>query len=140
MKTNLSLCAENFGVPLRLIVRFDQQVIYDQLIQEATVISHSFDDDHITHTLELELVGKLPEHTVLDNFGKIVYDSLIEISNVTLAGIDLGPIFLTSCEYTHDFNGTKSEGVHDFYGLMGCNGIVKFEFDGPVYRWLLESL
>lgn len=139
-KSNLSLQADGYGIPLQLTVRFDKQVIFDQLLTEPTNITHTFADDSSVHKIELEISGKLPEHTTLDSSGKIVNDCLVEITEIMLAGIDITPVFLTVSEYTHDFNGTKDIAVHDFYGLMGCNGVVEFTFEGPVYRWLLESL
>lgn len=138
--SKLSLQAECHGIPLQLIVRFDSRIIFNQLLTEPACITHEFTDESCPHTVELEMVGKLPSHTTLDSAGKIVNDSLIEISEIVLAGIDITPVFLTASEYTHNFNGTKETDTHDFYGSMGCNGIVQFRFDGPVYRWLLESL
>jgi hypothetical protein len=138
--SNLSLQAECHGTPLQLIVRFDSEIIFDQLLTESAVITHEFPDESCVHTIELEMVGKLPSHTTLDSAGNIVNDCLIEITQIQLAGIDITPVFLPASEYTHNFNGTKETDTYDFYGSMGCNGVVEFAFDGPVYRWLLESL
>jgi hypothetical protein len=137
--SNLSLYA-NGCAPLHLTVRFDKQIIFDQFLIKPTRITHTFSDESIVHTIELEMSGKLPEHTTIDSSGKIINDCLIEVTEIILAGIDITPVFLTASEHTHDFNGTKNKDRHDFYGPMGCNGVVKFTFEGPVYRWLLESL
>jgi hypothetical protein len=90
--------------------------------------------------VEIEMSGKLPEHTAIDDQGNIVEDCTIEISEFSLDEIALVHLFTDNCKYTHDFNGSQAPVVDKFFGNMGCNGIVKFEFSAPLYIWMLENM
>ena len=92
------------------------------------------------HILEIEMLGKLPEHTQLDAQGNILQDSLVTVNHLKFDDIDLGQVFYNLAEYHHDLNGTSTPRVDKFYGTMGCNGVVKLEFSSPVYIWLLENM
>lgn len=93
-----------------------------------------------THVIEFELLGKLPEHTVVDDQGHIVKDAVITIHNKKLETILIDAAFDQRTEYRHDFNGSSDKIVDEFFGVMGCNGRTRFEFTTPVYVWLLENL
>lgn len=92
-----------------------------------------------THTIEIDMWGKLPEHTKLDEQGHIIQDRVIKITNVVLGRQDITGIFSRRSRYHHDYNGTGQSGDHDFHGIMGCNGTVRFEFESPHRIWLLEN-
>lgn len=137
----ISLRARCNGSDLVVTVRMDSQVIYHACPpQQSVLIQHSFEDCSTEHLLEIELAGKLPQHTRIDAEGNIVTDQCIEISDVCLDGIALDQVFLQHARYRHDFNGTGTEITDSFFGVMGCNGVVSFAFSGPIYLWLLENL
>jgi hypothetical protein len=119
----------------------DSQLIYCACPpEESVLIQHDFDDSDNQHLLEIALSGKLPQHTKIDDQGCIVEDQYIEISDVSLDGIEIHQIFLEHARYRHDFNGAQAEITDQFFGVMGCNGVVSFAFSGPVYLWLLENM
>jgi len=138
----MSLAVRATGDNLCLEVKLNNQTKFNQVLSTNTEsISFDFDDsDNAANVLEIVMSGKLPEHTVLDNSGSIIADRLIEINAVTIDDIELGQLFLDKTVYTHDFNGSAAETQDRFFGTMGCNGTLRWEFTGPVYQWLLENL
>ena len=127
--------------PLGVEVRFNNTSVFKtDHLKETTVVSFSCSDDDGEHVLEIELTGKLPEHTKITESGEIVQDALISVDQVSIDGIDLGVIFSTLAKYTHNFNGTGETVTEPFYNQLGCNGVVTFKFTTPVYLWLLENM
>jgi hypothetical protein len=128
-------------VPLGVEVRFDNTSVFKtDHLKETTVVSFSCSDDDGEHVLEIELTGKLPEHTKITESGEIVQDALISIDQLTIDDIDIDLIFSTLAEYTHDFNGSGETVTERCYNRLGCNGVVRFKFTTPVYLWLLENM
>ena len=84
--------------------------------------------------------GKLPEHTEIDSQGNIVQDRVVEITDFALGGITVDPVLHQLATYTHSYNSNDPATEHKFYGVMGCNGVVKFKFDCPVHVWLLDHV
>ena len=140
---NLSFVANCYGGSLRLTVRLNNQTIFDNDIQDDPVpFKHCFPDEQTEgHVLEIELSGKQPEDTEIDYRGVILKDKLLEISDFILDGVDLSKIIYQHAVYTHNHNNpTKENTQQPFYGIMGCNGTVRFEFSSPTYIWLLENM
>jgi hypothetical protein len=65
---------------------------------------------------------------------------MLTISNISIDDIDIDQLLIEKAEYTHDFNGSQDTITDKFYGDMGCNGTVTFEFTTPFYLWLLENM
>jgi hypothetical protein len=139
---SVSLRARATGPSLRLQVTLDNLVIYNQELTEQFIdIRHEFDDScEQAHLLEIEMFGKQPEHTVLNDNDEIISDRIIELEAISLDDIELGQVFLDAAKYYHDFNGSQPAVEDSFYGVMGCNGKIKLEFHSPVYLWLLENM
>jgi len=126
---------------LKLGLRFDGSLVQElDLSPAAQVLEHRFSDSQGEHTLEIELWGKLPEHTKIDSQGVILEDVLIYVTDICVDGIDLGTVFEEHARYHHDHNGTTDAITQTFHGIMGCNGCVRLTFASPVYQWLLEHL
>ena len=134
-------------------VTLDHNVIYNNShVTTTDHISHDIDDQDAAHELRLELYGKLPQYTEIDEAGNIVKDALITVENFLIDDIDISsmltnypnnlyqdvPTHLIS--YRHDFNGTQPVTIDPFHGAMGCNGTVTLKFTTPVYLWLLENM
>jgi len=122
---------------LILTVRLDQQTVWHGNVP-STFIQHSFADQG-SHELEIELSNKQPHHTVISNQGEIQQDAVIEVQSLRIANIDVTSVLMQKSQYYHDFNGSQPLCVDDFSGVMGCNGVVKFSFQSPIYNWLLEN-
>jgi hypothetical protein len=140
--STLTFTANSTGNDLRLTARLNGHVFFDQILSGQEIkVQHTFPTvDEEKYTVEIEMSGKLSEHTVIDGQGNIVEDRMIEISAFSLDEIALVDLFTDNCKYAHDFNGSQTAVVDKFFGDMGCNGIVKFEFSAPVYMWMLENM
>ena len=139
----LKFCVEssNFDVPLGVHILFDQEIIHKtSSVTRKIEIQHSFSEDDSKHELAIELFGKNIEHTKVDEQGKIVSDVLLTVDGVKIDDIEINQLFQELATYTHNFNGTQDCVQEKFFGVMGCNGVVKLEFATPVYLWLLESM
>jgi|LakMenE18May11ns_1017448.scaffolds.fasta_scaffold9713057_2 hypothetical protein len=129
------------SIPLGLRVQVDNATIYEtNHVIDPIIIKHEMPDDNGKHLLTLELFGKLPEHTKIDDAGNILSDSILEFDSFVVADIDVDQIMFTKSVYHHDTNGTQPTQDAQFYGAMGCNGIVSLKFTTPVYLWLLENM
>jgi hypothetical protein len=136
-----SLKARATGPNLTLRTYLDGQLIHEQVLTEVEhEFMQTFEDTESSHVFEIELANKTTEHTTVDEENRIVSDAVVEISEFALDGIELGHTFFANSKYTHDFNGTATQQTDPFYGTMGCNGRVRFEFTSPVYLWLLEHM
>jgi hypothetical protein len=109
-------------------------------VEDLCHVEHELDDDDGQHTLEIVMSGKTAKHTVVDQAGNITKDATLTISNITVDGIDIGQVLYEKSVYTHDFNGTQPKVSDKFFGTVGCNGTISFEFSTPFYLWLLEHM
>jgi hypothetical protein len=109
-------------------------------IDQSQIISVDLSDDEGHHELRFVLTGKTADHTKIDEQGNIVKDATLQLSDITIDGIDINQLFQEKSVYTHDFNGSQSEIQDKFYGDAGCNGIISFRFTTPIYLWLLENM
>jgi hypothetical protein len=134
-------------------VTVDSNIIYNNThVTTTDHISHDMSDQDGNHVLEIELYGKLPEHTEIDSAGNIVKDALITVENFKIDDLDISSML--TCypnelysdvpthiiQYCHDFNGTQSAIIDRFHGSLGCNGTVTLKFTTPIYLWLLENM
>lgn len=83
--------------------------------------------------------GKTAEHTNIAH-GEIISDVSLKISRVSFDGISIQQYLENTNRYLHDHNGHSAPVCEQFYGIMGCNGIVEMTFETPVFLWLLENL
>ena len=109
-------------------------------VQATTPVTFNLDAEPGDQELRFVLKNKTADHTTIDDRGKIVKDAYLTMSNFALNKIELDNVFQEQCRYHHDFNGSKDPVVLPFYGDLGCNGEVVFEFQSPVYYWILESI
>jgi hypothetical protein len=109
-------------------------------VKESYNFSHTISNDEGEHELAIEMFGKLPSHTKIDENGNILKDAMLTVKDVDFDGINVSEIVRLVSEYHHDFNGTQSPTVQKFYNNLGCNGTVKLKFSTPVYLWLLENM
>ena len=109
-------------------------------VQGPQLIKIDMSDTDGDHELRLILKNKKAEHTKIDDNGAIVSDATLTISGLAFDEIKLGHMVTELATYVHNFNGTKELTQDQFYGEMGCNGVVGLQFTTPVYLWLLEHM
>lgn len=138
----LSFCVAATGSDLRLIVRLDDEVLYDHYptIESIYVEREFADHGDRVHLLSWEMQGKLPEHTEISPSGAILRDRHITVTDMAFDNIQLGHVFSQTTSYHHDTNGTTGVITQPFYGVMGCNGRAEMRFSTPIYLWLLENM
>jgi hypothetical protein len=91
------------------------------------------------HSITIGMSGKDSKHTTIDKLGNILTDVMIRVEHIVIDEIDCTDIFCSGLRcYRHDSNGCQPEFVDEFYGLLGCNGIVTFEFTTPIHLWFLS--
>ena len=71
-------------------VTFDSNIIYNNPhVTNTDHVSHDISDQDAEHKLTIELYGKLPQHTEIDEAGNIVKDALITVENFQIDDIDI---------------------------------------------------
>jgi hypothetical protein len=153
VKLEFDVGTTNAEYKLGVKVTVDSNIIYNNThVTTTDHISHDMSDQDGNHVLEIELYGKLPEHTEIDSAGNIVKDALITVENFKIDDLDISSML--TCypnelysdvpthiiQYCHDFNGTQSAIIDRFHGSLGCNGTVTLKFTTPIYLWLLENM
>lgn len=141
-KSTFAFIARSSSPDLKFSAKFNHEIIFEGfLTTEFQTFAHIFDDSiEGVNVVEFEMSGKNHSHTDIDHDGNIVSDQAIEISTITVDGIVLDNLVTTNAVYSHDFNGSGTTVSDEFYNIMGCNGIVRFEFNSPSYIWLLENM
>jgi len=135
------VATSNPDTKLGICIRLDGAVVHENShVSETYTVQHSMNDDDGEHLLSIELFGKLPEHTVVNDAGEIITDSVINVSNILFDDIDCSKIVTDYAVYKHDFNGSGSTIEDKFFSDIGCNGIVELKFTTPIYLWLLEHM
>ena len=131
-----------FDAKLGIEIWLDDTLIKDiESVTETITFNHNIvDESDSDHVLKFVLKNKLPEHTKVDENGNIVSDALITINDIKFEDIDVDKLFSKLSVYQHDYNGTGQSIQDKFFGAMGCNGTVTFEFSTPFYLWLLENM
>ena len=110
-------------------------------VTETYHFRHDVDDAvEMDQRLKIIMTGKTSDHTQLDHDGNIVKDAMLGIHTITMDDINIDYLFYKITTYQHDFNGTGSKLTDKFFGCIGCNGVVTFEFATPSYIWLLEHM
>jgi hypothetical protein len=140
-KCKLTFTVRNTAPDLRIAVELDGTIFYDAEPQsQARAIECAFDDSDALHVLTIKMSGKRTDHTRVNDAGEITEDRWVEIRDVCLDGIPIAQPFLKHAQYWHSFNTANPHQADIFWGDMGCNGTVRFEFQGPTYMWLLENM
>jgi hypothetical protein len=115
-------------------------VINCEHVDSAILFEHTLDDSDGEHELRIVMKHKQAAHTRVDEQGNILQDAVLTVSDLEFDSIDIMQISTEQAKYLHNFNGSQPDGVHRFYGDMGCNGTVSMKFTTPVYLWLLENM
>lgn len=119
----------------------DIQVFDLDHVTKTIKFSHPFDDVNGHHSLKFVMKNKTHDHTELNESGTIINDACLTIQDITFEKINLDQLFSEKSVYKHSYNDpTQTIKLDKFYGTMGCNGTVTFEFDTPIYLWLLEHM
>ena len=139
MHIELDISANQDSNDIRLEIYFnDDRLASLSATTKKQTITYDVSDDVNDHVLKLVMAGKNQAHTVVsDDTGEIVEDLCFSVDRLEFEEIDVKEIFcLGNPCYTHDFNSTQDRFLDEFYGILGCNGIVEFKFSTPIFLWL----
>jgi hypothetical protein len=141
VKSSFSFVLGATAPGLTLTVSIDGQPVWTGPARPDTdKVIIEFNDDDAEHEMCLEMSGKTPDHTTVDDNGQIVEDLLLTIRDMCFDEINVDQTLYEKSLYLHDYNGTSEPTQTQFYGDMGCNGSIKFCFTTPIYLWLLENM
>lgn len=142
MKIELFLSGNCNNNDIELVVYCDEQpkVNLGCQVQTQHICFDVDDDQSENHQLIIDMQGKTPDHTKIDDEGNILEDVVVNVDKIIIDDIDVTDIFCKGALcYRHDFNGTQEEIVDEFYGVIGCNGTIIIEFTTPIHIWFLEQ-
>jgi uncharacterized 2Fe-2S/4Fe-4S cluster protein (DUF4445 family) len=111
------------------------------LIETPITITHNFNDiDYrVDQKIQIKFDGKTHHHTIVDSDGNITTDVALLVKKFEIEHINVTDVFCSGKKcYQHDFNGTSLSICDEFYGYIGCNGVVTFDFYCPIYLWIGE--
>ena len=143
MTTQFSCCISNTNIAAALGIEIwidNQQIFNQDVVVDPININYTLNDADGEHSLRFVMKNKQPEHTVIDSQGQIVSDARLQIKQIEFDGMNMDQIFMDHATYCHDFNGTQPECVEQFFGEIGCNGVVTLKYTAPIYLWLLEYM
>ena len=141
IKFQCNVKTTNSEIPLGFEALLDDKSVYkNDHIKDVCQVTFDIDDNEATHKLKFVMTGKTAEHTNVDDRGNITSDAVLEIYDIQIDDILIDQFLNNKTEYMHDFNGSQNATTDKFYGIMGCNGTVTFEFTTPFYLWLLENM
>jgi hypothetical protein len=142
MNFELDFAANTDCKDICIEILFDQQKIFEgSATGELQTVCHTFDDQPGQHIVSLIMSGKTHKHTGFDQTGNIISDVYFQIKRLEFEQLDFYDFFCQGYKgYTHSFNSTQPEFLDEFYGIMGCNGKVEFEFTTPFYLWLSNNI
>jgi|688.fasta_scaffold58531_5 hypothetical protein len=118
------------------LIQIDEKKLIENLSKELANCEILLKDgkyNEMQRLLKNEIASRMYDLTQMS-------DKSITIENLAFDEIALGHLVTELATYTHNFNGSQDTIQDQFYGSMGCNGIVRIEFSSPVYLWMLENM
>jgi hypothetical protein len=118
------------------LIQIDEKKLIENLSKELATCEILLKDgkyNEMQRLLKNEIASRMYDLTQMS-------DKSITIENISFDEIALGQLVTELATYTHNFNGSQDTIEDQFYGSMGCNGIVRIEFTSPVYLWMLENM
>jgi hypothetical protein len=142
MKISLELAATTPSTDVVIEIAAAGNVIHRGNLTQNLVLDFDLPDhDQLTdQQIQINFNGKTHRHTVVDHTGVIVSDVAVEVKEFKIEDISVRDIFCLGKKcYHHNHNGSTNWIVDEFYGYMGFNGTVTFDFYSPVYLWIGEQ-
>ena len=137
MKFSITLNANQTSEEIHLAAKLDGSVIQQWTAQAGTkTIQFEVDDTDVTvsRSISIEMSGKADHHTTLDDQGNIIIDHYVTVDNITFDEIDVTDQFCNG-NPCYRYKNT----VDEFYGFIGVNGVVSFDFITPLWKWFLSK-
>lgn len=130
--------------PLNFKLLINDSIIYDiSTTKKQYHMEYQIPNNTNKFKVNFELSGKTDQHTTINENNEIVESAQITINNIELDDISLSKMFFNNDDlitYTHDNNGHGNKIVDVFDACLGFNGVVEFNFETPLYVWLLDNI
>jgi hypothetical protein len=138
VKFSITLGSDYQTVPPRARVTIaDKKIFEGPVSADILIIDPAELDNDSDFQLRIELIDKIPEHTVLDEQGNIVKDSVLTIKKIIIEDIEIqSNLSLDQEKFYYEHSGGK----HQLYDSLGVNGTAVINFSTPFYIWLLETI
>ena len=138
VKFSITLGSDYQTVPPRARVTIaDKKIFEGPVSADILIIDPAELDNDSDFQLRIELIDKIPEHTVLDEQGNIVKDSVLTIKKIIIEYIEIqSNLSLDQEKFYYEHSGGK----HQLYDSLGVNGTAVINFSTPFYIWLLETI
>ena len=142
LKFSCTLVNNSDTTDLAIELWLDNKKFFDTNVKKGdTPTVYEFNKDETDHSFRIVLKNKTIDHTTVDDSGKILSDALISIKDISFDEINIDQLFFENAVYSHKTNNEDNELLdYDFYGHLGCNGTVTFNFYTPFHIWLLENI
>lgn len=138
VKLDITLNSNYQTHPPKARILIDGKEIFKQHITDSTTLSQQIElTPGTNHQLAIELRHKLPEHTVIDDQGKIIEDSVLLIESFSIEDVEITEQLSTN---EKQFYYEHSGGRHQLYNTLGVNGKAIINFSSPIYIWMLENI
>jgi len=119
--------------------------LYDDLIisegDEDVIINYDFAENN---TISIEMANKSDRDVVFDDSGNIISDKILNIDRIMVDKIDITEIVKKESVYEPYQKWYKENYPNDplIYERMhlNWNGVWKFNFNCPIYIWILERM
>jgi len=138
VKLSMEIVNLSHAHDLTMAVTVDRAVFFNHAVSPGKHYLVTEFIDQGDHSIIFELSNKTAQHTQISDSGEIISDSRLTIQNVKFDDIVVDKWIQKYSKYLHDHNGTGSAIEDSFFGEMGCNGQVIFDFSSPFYLWLLS--
>jgi len=130
-----------FDHPLTVITKLDDRVInVDVSGHVSTNINKTLKITPGRHRLSVEISNKNESNNSVDSQGNVLNNTVIRFTHFSLDGINLMGMITTDsavCKFLIDNNlNQRLNKITEF----GYNGTWYFDFETPLYDWLLEKL
>lgn len=138
LKLAITLDSDYQTVPPKAVVTINNKELFQGLVSGPTLIVQQLElDNEGEHQINISLVDKLSEHTLIDEQGNILKDSLLKINKLIIEDIEIQNSFsLDQSKFYYEHSGAR----HQLYNTLGVNGTAVINFSTPFYVWLLETI
>lgn len=124
-------------------IKIDDNIVVDTFLDGKKHQTDCYFEDSVENKdikVILSMQGKTHEHTIVDDQGQIESDCAVLINSIIIDDIDVTELFCQGAQcYRHNMNGSADEMLDEFYGFIGCNGVVEIKFSVPLYKWFLSK-
>lgn len=145
MQYQFKITTNGYASEIQFTIKFNDLIVAqfecdNQMHTIDYTMSDSDDDTVKACSFQITMEGKKESHTVVSDDGNIESDCYAILEQIIFEEIDVTDEFAQGQKiYLHNNNGNGELITDEFYGFIGCNGVVTMEFSTPLHLWMLEK-